>query len=114
MAATSPAGAEPLWVFFKENPSRTIDDPLSDYLIREIEQTGACIRTMSRYFNALSVDWDGEIRILESCVRAGFIDGGSGYVSGGADALSKDIHASMVNLLGELIRKGMELIATIR
>ena len=54
-----------------------------------------------------------ERRILESCIRAGFIDGGSGYVSGGADALDISIHMSLVNLLGELVNKGIDLRKTI-
>jgi hypothetical protein len=51
-----------------------------------------------------------EKRILESCIRAGLIDGGSGYVSGGADALDVSIHMSLVDLLGELVQKGIRLI----
>ncbi|MGD2126429.1 MAG: DUF4392 domain-containing protein, partial [Desulfobacteraceae bacterium] len=50
-----------------------------------------------------------EGRILESCVQAGFIDGGSGYVNGGADALDISIHKSLVNLLGEFVQKGLAL-----
>jgi hypothetical protein len=50
-----------------------------------------------------------ERRILESCIAAGLIDGGSGYLSGGADALDIGIHMSLVELLGELIRKGISL-----
>lgn len=50
-----------------------------------------------------------EKRILKSCIQAGFIDGGSGYVSGGADALDMSIHMSMVELLGELVQKGIGL-----
>jgi hypothetical protein len=50
-----------------------------------------------------------ERRILESCIGAGLIDGGSGYVSGGADALDVGIHMSLVELLGELVRKGISL-----
>ena len=54
-----------------------------------------------------------EERILQSSIRAGFIDGGSGYVSGGADALDTNIHSSFVNLLGELVKKGLDLKATV-
>ena len=54
-----------------------------------------------------------EKRILESCIRAGLIDGGSGYVSGGADALDMHIHMSLVDLLGELVQKGIDLAKTI-
>jgi hypothetical protein len=50
-----------------------------------------------------------ERRILESCISAGFIDGGSGYVSGGADALDVRIHMSLVELIGELVQKGLRL-----
>jgi len=51
-----------------------------------------------------------ERRILESCIRAGLIDGGSGYVSGGADALDVRIHMSLVDLLGELVQKGIRFV----
>lgn len=50
-----------------------------------------------------------EDRILKSCIRAGLIDGGSGYVSGGADALGVSVHTSLVVLLGELVQKGIDL-----
>lgn len=54
-----------------------------------------------------------EQRILEACIRAGFIDGGSGYVSGGADALSMEIHVSIAALLRELVHKGLALANTL-
>jgi hypothetical protein len=54
-----------------------------------------------------------EQRILESCIRAGFIDGGSGYVNGGADALPMEIHVSITALLRELVHKGLELASTL-
>lgn len=50
-----------------------------------------------------------ERRVLLACIDAGLIDGGSGYVSGGVDSLSMSIHMSMVNLLGELVGKGITL-----
>ncbi len=53
-----------------------------------------------------------ERRIMLSCVQAGLIDGGSGYVSGGADALATDVHQSVVRLLGELLDKGLALMKT--
>jgi len=58
--------AEPLWVFFHNNPARNIDKPLSAVSINEVTSTGAKIRTVSRYFQAVSVDWQGDPRILES------------------------------------------------
>jgi hypothetical protein len=48
-----------------------------------------------------------ERRVLLASIDAGLIDGGSGYVSGGVDSLSMSIHMSMVNLLGELVGKGI-------
>jgi hypothetical protein len=51
-----------------------------------------------------------ERRVLLSCIDAGLIDGGSGYVSGGVDALPPEVHTSMVGLLGALIDKGLALI----
>lgn len=50
-----------------------------------------------------------EHRVLLSCIDAGLIDGGSGYVSGGVDALPISVHMSIVNLLGELVNKGLAL-----
>ncbi len=50
-----------------------------------------------------------ERRVLLSCIGAGLIDGGSGYVSGGVDSLSMDIHMSIVNLLEEFVDKGIRL-----
>lgn len=50
-----------------------------------------------------------EHRVLLACIDAGLIDGGSGYVSGGVDSLSPSIHMSMVNLLGTLVDKGIEV-----
>ncbi len=50
-----------------------------------------------------------EHRVLLGCIDAGLIDGGSGYVNGGVDSLSTSIHMSMVNLLGELVGKGITL-----
>lgn len=48
-----------------------------------------------------------EKRILEATVSAGLIDGGSGYVSGGADALPGRVHEAVVTMLGELVDKGL-------
>ncbi len=50
-----------------------------------------------------------ERRVLLSCIDAGLIDGGSGYVSGGVDSLSMNIHMSIVNLLEEFVDKGIKL-----
>jgi len=50
-----------------------------------------------------------ERRVLLSCIDAGLIDGGSGYVSGGVDSLAINIHMSIVNLLEEFVNKGIRL-----
>ena len=63
-ALQSSVYAEPLWIFFNNNPERSIDDPLSAVYINEVTSTGAKIRTVSRYFQAVSVDWQGDPRIL--------------------------------------------------
>jgi hypothetical protein len=52
-----------------------------------------------------------EQRVLLSCIDAGLIDGGSGYVSGGVDSLPLTIHTSMVALLGALIQKAIAHLA---
>ena len=52
---------------------------------------------------------EAERRVLLSCIDAGLIDGGSGYVSGGVDSLSMIIHMSIVNLLEEFVDKGIRL-----
>ncbi|RMF87653.1 MAG: DUF4392 domain-containing protein [Nitrospinota bacterium] len=48
-----------------------------------------------------------EEQVLKACANAGLIDGGSGYVSGGADALPSAVHRAMITLLGELVHKGI-------
>lgn len=60
------AQADPFWVFFMEDSERTAGDPVSSESIEALELTGAAVRVISRYFNAVSVNWDGDVRILEA------------------------------------------------
>jgi len=50
---------------------------------------------------------DIECRILQGCADAGLIDGISGYVEESVDSLSKKIHISIVDILSEMIKKGL-------
>ena len=49
-----------------------------------------------------------ECGILQSCADAGLIDGVSGYVGKSVDGLSKEIHASIVNILAAMVRKALK------
>jgi hypothetical protein len=70
----------------------------------------AVIEEKSEVFHSSEI----ERRVLLSCIDAGLIDGGSGYVSGGVDSLPINIHMSIVNLLGEFVNKGIRLKQTYR
>lgn len=58
--------AEPLWIFFDKAPSWSVGDPVSDTALRELVNAGARIRVVSRYFYAVSVEWEGPAGRLES------------------------------------------------
>jgi len=65
------AKTEPLWVFFKCGHGWETGDPVPEKCIEEVARSGAMIRTVSRYFNAVSVDFTGapdELELL-NCVR---------------------------------------------
>jgi len=49
-----------------------------------------------------------ECGILQSCADTGLIDGVSGYVGKSVDGLPKAIHVSIVNILAEMVRKGLK------
>jgi serine protease AprX len=51
--------ASPWWVFFDRGTGWKPGDPVSEILIQRVSGTGAHIRTVSRYFNAVSVDYSG-------------------------------------------------------
>ena len=61
----SSLAAEPLWVFFANDPARTAGDPVSAEVLHELVNAGARIRVISRYFNAVSVEWEGSEDRLE-------------------------------------------------
>ncbi|MFC1508462.1 S8/S53 family peptidase [Candidatus Omnitrophota bacterium] len=60
------SGADPYWVFFNREQTREVDDPVPCWMIEAVRDTGAQVRVASRYFYAVSVDWDDEPHILES------------------------------------------------
>lgn len=57
--------AEPLWIFLANDPSRSAGDPVSAEVLHEVVNAGARIRVVSRYFNAVSVEWEGSEDRLE-------------------------------------------------
>jgi len=57
IAFIAPAGASPWWVFFTDEPGRKPGDTVSAALIERVSRSGVHIRTVSRYFNAVSVDY---------------------------------------------------------
>jgi len=65
------AFADPYWVFFYDESGRSPGDPVPASRIEAIVETGAELRTVTRYFNGVSVDYDGNPRDLERirCVR---------------------------------------------
>ncbi len=58
--STAVALAEPYWVFFSGGPGRQPGDPVERAAIGRVEASGAAVRTVSRYFNAVSVDFGGD------------------------------------------------------
>ena len=65
------AEADTLWVFFKCEHGWETGDSVSEECIGKVAHTGAKIRTVSRYFNAVSVDYTGDAYELEliDCVK---------------------------------------------
>ena len=60
------AKTDPLWVFFECGHGWEAGDSVSEKCIHEVTRTGAEIRTVSRYFNAVSVNYNGEADELKS------------------------------------------------
>jgi subtilisin family serine protease len=58
-ACASSVSADAWWVFFADAPGRHPGDPVSPGAVACVSDAGARIRTVSRYFNAVSVDFDG-------------------------------------------------------
>ena len=45
--------------------------------------------------------------VLESCARAGFIDGVTGYVEGSVDGIPMDVHLALVRVLGSIVNQAL-------
>ncbi len=58
--------ADPYWVFFQPETGWTTGKPVPEAMVRSVVMTGACIRTISRYFHAVSVDFEGDPSRLEN------------------------------------------------
>ena len=65
------AKADTFWVFFECAQGWEAGDSVSEECIEEVARSGAIIRTVSRYFNGVSVDYKGEPGELEGldCIR---------------------------------------------
>ncbi|MFA6471038.1 MAG: S8 family serine peptidase [Candidatus Latescibacterota bacterium] len=98
-----PASASPWWVFFSDESGRKPGDAVSVSLIERVSQTGANIRTVSRYFNAVSVDYNGipetlkkipgvrEVSPVHSLVRSPDPEKGESFSAKRATALADSI-----------------------
>ncbi|MBT4484935.1 MAG: S8 family serine peptidase [Candidatus Latescibacteria bacterium] len=52
--------SEPYWIFFKREESWKAGEPVSKRLIQSVIESGLSVRTISRYFNAVSVNVDND------------------------------------------------------
>lgn len=68
----------------------------------------ACLAILLGKFEVFHGE-DVEQRILRRCADAGLIDGASGYVEEGADGLPSRVHIALVTILGELVKKGLQV-----
>jgi len=66
-----PASGEALWVFFSHEPGWECGAPVPVEHVEAVVRAGGSIRTVSRYFDGVSVEWDGDTAALEalSCVE---------------------------------------------
>ncbi len=62
--STTALPAEPYWVFFSGDSGRRAGDAVDPAVIGRVAASGAAIRTVSRYFNAVSVDFEGDPAFL--------------------------------------------------
>ncbi len=60
----APAFSEPYWLFLEPNPLWKTGDPVPLGIISRANAAGARIRTVSRYFHAVSVEFDGNPKFL--------------------------------------------------
>ncbi len=52
--------ADPYWVFFQPETGWETGEPVPETMVRSVAAAGARIRTVSRYFHAVSVDFEGD------------------------------------------------------
>lgn len=64
--SAAPAGAGSCWVFFTSAPGWTAGDPVPGDCAARVAAAGASVRTVSRYFHAVSADFDGDAAVLEA------------------------------------------------
>jgi serine protease AprX len=65
MVDQSTVFADAYWVFFQPRPGWRPGSPVPDYMVRSMFDTGARIRTVSRYFHAVTVDFGGNPSLLQ-------------------------------------------------
>jgi len=58
------AFSDPYWVFFERSPGWSPGDPVPEESIQRVLGNGCALRMVSRYFNAVSVDFDGDPEAL--------------------------------------------------
>lgn len=65
MLSCASVSAAPYWIFFAEAPAWSAGDPVPAELVSRVASAGADIRTISRYFNAVSAEFEGDPASLE-------------------------------------------------
>ncbi len=60
LLVSTAASATPYWIFFSGEPEFAPGDPVSTELLVRVSETGASIRTVSRYFHAVSAEYAGD------------------------------------------------------
>lgn len=60
----APSAAGPLWVFLEPAPGWSPGDPVPSRSVECLRAAGARVRTVSRYFHAVSADFDGSPETL--------------------------------------------------
>ncbi len=68
----------------------------------------ACLAILMGKFEIFH-DESIECGILQRCADAGLIDGVSGYVGKSVDGVPELVHASIVNILAEMVKKGLQI-----
>ncbi|MFC1693989.1 S8 family serine peptidase, partial [Candidatus Latescibacterota bacterium] len=70
---SSPLKADPFWVFFERGQGWEPGDYVPTEMIKGLSGTGMRVRTVSRYFNAVSVNFDGDPHLLERCIGVMYV-----------------------------------------